>query len=190
MFRVFQERAQAEKYTPVKDDTLESIAGSHPACTPDKITWQELAMFNWATLEPREVNRALIEILGCPLDGVDATNPEKTKLDPAFAPGSGEKQLLIPKLWTKDGLTFEKTHTLKLKQRKPMPAVSITKLSKWFLPEDEKCDISYTLEGVAERADKLAWEVWASKYQTATLSTVSPADSEQLVFTYAANDIL
>jgi hypothetical protein len=189
MFRVFQPRDTAEKYTPNKNDTLRDIAANHPSCTPDTITWQELAMFNWGTVDPREVNRGLIEILGCPLDGVDWANPEETKIDPAFAPDSGDKQLLIPKVWKKDGMAYEKTHTLKLKQRKPMPAVRITKLSKWFIPEAEKCDISYNLEGVPERADNLVWEIWASNYQTATLRAINPADSEQLDFTYAAADV-
>jgi hypothetical protein len=167
MARVF-EANPAEKYTPKKGDTLDAIAGANKACLADKITWQELALHNWGTIEPREVNRALVEILGCPLDGVDSAHPEKTKLDPAFAPASGDTVLLIPKLLKKDGLALQKTYTIKLQRRKPMPAVRITKLSQWFAPEKEACDIAYALEGVPLRANKVGWEVLADHYQSAT----------------------
>ncbi|MBZ5624567.1 MAG: hypothetical protein LAQ69_38580 [Acidobacteriia bacterium] len=181
MARVF-EANPALKYTPNKGDSLESIAASNKECQADKITWQELALFNWGTIEPREVNRALVEILGCPLGGVDWSNPQKTTLDPAFAPTSGDKTLLIPKLWKKDGLALEKTHTIKVRRRKPMPAVRITKLSQWFVPEKETCDISYSLEGIPERADKVGWEVLADNYHSATAPKAG-ADFAESVFT-------
>jgi hypothetical protein len=192
MPRVFAEQNTTDsalkpaKYAPKAGDTLEKIASTHPDCRTDKITWQELAQYNWATLEPREVNRALIEILGSAPGKVDWASPEKTALDPAFAPSGGDKELLIPKLWKKDRLALAKTHIVKVRRPKPMPAVRITALSRWFIPETEACDISYSLEGVAERADKLSWEVWASRYQKAALS--GPANDDLLEFAFSACD--
>jgi hypothetical protein len=167
MSRVF-EANPADKYAPKKGDTLEAVATSHKDCKPDKITWQEIALYNWGTREAREVNRALIEILGCPLTGVNWTRPEKTLIDPAYAPAGGDKTLRIPKLVKKDGLAVDKTHTMTVRRRKPMPAVRITALSPWFLPEKETCDMSYSLEGIPERADEVAWEVLPDRYVTAS----------------------
>lgn len=181
--RVFDERTKAEKYKPTRGDTLANIAATHPKCTANGVTWQELALFNWATVEPDEVNRALIEIVGCALDGVNG-DPSATVMDPAFGPDGGDKEVLIPVVWTKPQLPLEKVHTLKVRQRKPMPAVRITELSPWFIPETEDCDLKYALEGIKERADKVGWSVWASKYQTAVMDAPSPSLSDLQKFTF------
>ncbi len=157
MGKVFKKRDKT--YPPKKDDTLASIVSNK---CKEGITWQDLALFNWGTDKPTEVNRALVEIIGC--SEIDSADPSKSKLDPAFGPEGGEKKIYIPELWKSEGLDVEKEHTIKVKKLAPAPAISITKLDKWFIPEIEKCEIKYALEGLKARADKVELEVYGSNY--------------------------
>ena len=61
------------------------------------------------------------------------------------------------------------------------PAVSITKLSQWFVPEDETCTIEYSLEGVLARAHKVDYEIHGAKYYERNKGgeLVSPSDKEK-----------
>lgn len=187
--RVFDKRETATKYKPILGDTLGGIAATHPKCTPHAITWQELARYNWGTAENAEVNRALVEIIGCSLDGVNPGDPSATVLDPAFGPDGEPKELLIPEIWNRPSLPLEKAHQLKVRVRKPMPAVAITELSPWFIPETESCDLKYALEGVEERADKVGWTVWASRYQSAVMDEATPELSDLQKFTFSDCDV-
>ena len=45
-------------------DTFENIVATKCEVVDPKITWQEVALYNWGTQEPEEVARALVEILG------------------------------------------------------------------------------------------------------------------------------
>ena len=65
-------------------------------------------------------------------------------------------------------------HTIIVKQRKPAPAIDFRTFSRWFIPEDEKCDIAYKLQGVQERTEKVHLDVWASKDTKATGSPIGP----------------
>jgi len=164
MAELFDSRDKAEKYTAAKDDTLKSIAEKHSG--KDKVypvlDWQSLALYNWGTKEPREVNRALAETLGCHEIN---DNPSQSKLDPARGPEGAEKVVLIPKVWKQDNLNLRKRHVIKVKPMpRPVPAISITKLTRWFIPKDESCEIQYGLEGVSARADKVDFEVHTKNY--------------------------
>lgn len=181
MARVFEAK-EAAVYVPKQGDTLEGLVNGAKEAQAVKMTWQEVALHNWGTIEPREVNRALIEILGCDPKGIDWSNPERTKLDPAFSPDASAAKVKIPRLWKKDGLAVDKTHTIKVRHRKPMPAVAIRKLSPWFLPQKEMCDLQYSLEGISQRADKVGREVLANNYRSATAPKAG-ADYAESTFT-------
>jgi hypothetical protein len=179
MYKLAVEQSDANKITPAEDDTLETIAASDK-CEPGT-TWQHLALYNWGTTDPHEVNRALIELVGC--KKVDALNAEKSLLDPKL----GTTQALhVPKSWPLPAaLAVEKTHTLKLRRRFPPPAAVLTKVDPWFIPETENCDIGWRIEGVKARADKLDLDVYASNYCKATPT----ADGDFFKFAYAAVDV-
>ena len=160
MGRLFLPRTAATEYAPIAGDTLEKIVKDKCEVAEPPITGDEVALFNWGTKEPREVLRALVELLGC--KKADEAAPYKSELDPALGPGGGK--VLLPKLWKKPALAFEKVHTLKVKQQLPATAVSITSLDKWFLPSEETCEAKYKLEGIKARALKVDVNVYASNY--------------------------
>jgi hypothetical protein len=141
------------------NDAVEAATSEAPG-----ITWEELALFNWATKDPREVNRALIESIGCKT--IDANNPANTTFDPKFGPGT-VLPIRLPKLWS-EALSDGKDHVIKIKKRLPAPAVAITKLTRWFVPKkpgkEGTCEIEYSLEGVRERAEKVDFEVHTDHY--------------------------
>ena len=167
---VFDKWENAEKFTAYADKTLVDIV--QEKCEPG-VTWQDLAFFNYGTKENDEVKRCLIEQAGVKELKDKA---EETVLDPAQAPTAqdGVKEIRIPKIWKKTGLELEKTHTITVKQRKPAPSVGFEKFSRWFIPDAEKCDLSYYLQGIKERAEKVHLDVWASNYCKATESPIGP----------------
>ncbi len=145
-----------------------------------KIKWQSFAKFNWGTDQPVEVNRWLAETVG--LCKIDETNPEHSE----FLKERGRKlSLRVPKIWDATDLAYEKQHKLVVKTHRAANAIRITKLSHWFLPQYEPCDLTYALEGLKKNADKVAMEVWASNYCKAT----PVADGELLHYTYAPLDL-
>jgi len=148
MGHVFE--ARGRPYEPKPGETLAQIAQKE--CEAG-VGWRELALFNWGTDKPQEVNRALIEIVGCSLIKED---PSQSVLDPKLGTRG---RLLIPKIFKCSGLSTDQTHTITIRKRLPVPAISITKLDKWFIPGQETCDIEYSLEGIKERADKVDFEV-------------------------------
>lgn len=156
MGRIFEKAAD---YTDFSNKTFGDALQAAKAHTPD-LTWQELAQFNWATKEGREVNRQLVERIGCKT--VDDADPAKTAFDTDRGPG-GAPTIALPKL-VKVALEGGKTHTVKLKQKRPAPAIGITKLTRWFLPEKEACTIQYGLEGIQQRAEFVDLEVHAQHY--------------------------
>jgi len=173
MGHVFEPRGRP--YSPKKGETLAQIANKE--CEPG-VSWRELALYNWATDKPKEVNRALIEIVGC---SEVKNDPSESVLDP----GRGaDGRLLIPKIFKRSGLGTDLTHTITVRKRLPAPAISITHLDKWFIPGQENCEIGYALEGVKLRADKVDFEVYASHYAAAT----PKPEGEFLTYTYAELD--
>src|SRR6185436_15856074 len=129
MGRVF--KPKTDEYTPVAGDTFESIVDTKCEAAEPKITWEEVALFNWGTKEPKEVARALVELLG--VRKWDDPDPNKWELDPTRGAG---KKVFLPKVLKKEGLAYDKVHKLKVKKQLPATAVLITKLDKWFLPKD------------------------------------------------------
>ncbi len=159
MGRVFVAQADAVEYTEFNGKTFADVVTAARQHVPD-MGWQELALYNWGTKEPREVNRALIELIGC--GAVDDTNPTATTFLPAAGPGGGPK-ILLPKLWQPTDLAVEKTHTVTVKRRTPAPAVAITSLARWFVP-GTPCQLEYRLEGPSARAHRADIEIHAHGY--------------------------
>ena len=179
MGRVFLSQADATNYAPQPGETLRKIVAQKCEVADPPITPDEVALFNWGTKEPLEVQRALMELVGC--RKLDA-DPYGCELDPA----RGTKgKLFLPKVWKKKGLAYEKQHKLVVKQHQPATAIRITNLSPWFLPQHENCDLDYGLEGRKEAANKVAMEIWASNYCKATAA----ADSGLFKYQYSALDI-
>jgi hypothetical protein len=176
MVRVFKPAAEATSYTPTADETFADIVKTKCDVAEPPITVEEVALFNWGTKEPKEVVRALVELVGCKKADDE---PGKCVLDPALGPPGGK--ILLPKLWKKEGMAFEQNHTLKVKKWLPATAVAITKLDKWFLPSDENCVVGYALEGLHIRAMKVDMEVYASNYTKATATI----DGEFVNYAYA-----
>src|ERR1051326_3466369 len=167
MGRVFLPRSEAEKLTDLDGKTLEKLLGLDERFIVMKITYDELVRYNWGTGEPAEVNRALIELIGVSAPSQD---PKDTVMDTKRGPADQAKFILVPKPLTKEGLDLRTTHVIKVKKCLPAPAVTIAALDKWFIPAKETCTLSYTLEGVRERADKLDFDVYASNYCKAAVA--------------------
>ena len=144
----------SDKYKPKDGDTLTSIAAAYPTLAD----WKELAIFNIGTDDAREVNRALVEQIGC---ADVAAKAEATVLKP-FAKA---KEILIPRPLTLEDLDLTATHVIEVRPL-PLPAVAIgiTTLDKWFIPGKEECELLLLSEGSKDAADTLDVEVYGSKY--------------------------
>ncbi len=177
MSKLFKKREKT--YSPQQGDTLSQIAGKE---CQDNITWEDLALLNWGTKDSAQVTRILIEIIGC--QEIDQDNPGNTVLDPAQGP-EGDKQIFLPELWESEELSVNQTHTVKAKKILPAPAIIITKLDRWFIPETETCDIDYRVEGAKERASIVDFEVHASNYCKAEAS----ADGKFIKYSYRKSDV-
>jgi hypothetical protein len=150
---VFGPRTPANKLVLTKGQTLASLIGSTKL--------DDVGLYNWGTKDKAEISRALVELVGC--ERLDEADPLKSVLDPALGTGGA---IHLPEPWKPDEkpLALEKTHTIKLKRRLPVPGVAITKLSAAFIPKTGSCAIECRLEGPAARADKTDVEVHATAY--------------------------
>lgn len=178
MGRVFQARAQAIKKKPAADQTFAELVTAHSSseAADPAITNDEVALFNWGTTDKAEVLRALREVVGVKTEDPD---PYACKLDPTLG---ADGEFLLPKVWKPAGLALTKTHKVTIKKQLPAPAVSFKNLSKWFIPGDEMCDVEFHTEGIAERADKMDFEVMASNYSKATATN----NGEFVTYVFAA----
>ncbi len=179
MGRVFLPQKDATVYAPRAGETLRQIVTAQCEKVVPPISCDEVAVFNWGTSASHEVLRALLEEIGCRKIDPD---PYSCELDST----RGLKgKLLLPKVWKKQGLPFEKLHKLFVKQRKPANAIRIDLLSKWFLPKYENCDLSYGLEGLRATANKVTLEIRASNY----CSVKSVKESGLLKYQYSACEV-
>jgi hypothetical protein len=122
--------------------------------------WKAIALYNWGTDVPVEVNRLLFEYIGWEKADDD---PGKTVLKPH---ANADREILLPTRWKEAStLVVDKTHTIKVKkQPEPPVAVTIDSLSRWFIPGKEKCSLTYSLEGLKKNAEKVQMEVYGSNY--------------------------
>ena len=161
----FKPRKEATTHAVTDGDTLQSLAAQAG------VSVDELCQFNFGTTRVPEVNRALVEIVGCRHPGEGSGAYCALSASDATR-GSGK--LLLPRPFARQGLATGQTHTLHVDRRRPMPAVSITALDKWFIPGaakqgGEECRVRYSLEGIKLRADKVTVEVHGSNYCAASL---------------------
>ncbi len=166
MGKVYGSRADAKTHQVHDGETLAEIAEKY--AKEWSTTWEDIALFNWGTVEKAEVNLVLQEITGrCE---VKPSSPEKTILYPH---PEAPLEFLIPKIGVEANIDLKpneadqshpQSQTIVLNPLKPANAVELKKLSPWFLPNAEACDITYCLFGAPEGADKLEMEVWASNY--------------------------
>lgn len=157
---IYESRASATKYKLKDGDTLASIVSGNPGTFA---TWQDLAMYNWGTTVPREVNRVLRETFGC--SKVDAADPSATVL--AKHPDLSDVEIFLAKEYKQTGLSPGKTYVAQIKVVEPPAAIAIDSLDRWFIPQKETCDLQYTLEGLKTVAKKVRFEVYGSNYSAA-----------------------
>ena len=72
MSPVFETKSDLTKLTPATGQKLGDLLGA--------ATLDEFGLFNWGTKEKPEINRALVELVGC--RKVDPADPSKSELDP------------------------------------------------------------------------------------------------------------
>ena len=92
-----------------KVKTGESIASLAKA---NSLTWQQLAIFNWGTSVPEEINRFLREQVGCTKRTKDGHN---YLFDSSDDPGI----IYIPLPWNQSGLATNKTHVIRVSRQAP-----------------------------------------------------------------------
>src|SRR5690242_15422129 len=160
MGKIFQ---KASDYDVRPGDRLADIAARNG------VTWEDIAQFNWATTNPREVLRALCEQIGTAEARAIQLNsdPSTLPLDTKFGP-KNVQPIRIPKVWDPGPLDIRKKYELKIRQHTPASSVGIRTIDKWFMPEDESCDVNYVLDGEAAIADLVDFEVYASNYAKLT----------------------
>ena len=78
-------------FQPAKNKTLRALLTEADFAG---LTYDELVLYNWGTKERSEVNRALVELVGC---SQVADDPQDSKLDPALGT---KKTILIPRPYT------------------------------------------------------------------------------------------
>jgi hypothetical protein len=97
--------ARVERHKVKTGETLDGLA------KPAKMTWQELAKFNWGTAVPDEINKRLRDEVGCTKKTKDGHN---YVFDDTDKPGI----VLIPAKWERDGLATGARHVFRGKALK------------------------------------------------------------------------
>ncbi len=93
--------AEIEAHRVQTGETLESLARAAG------LTWQELALFNWSTSNPDEINRHLRADVGCTQTTRDGRN---YIFDSNDEPGI----VYVPRPWMQSGLATDRVHTLRV----------------------------------------------------------------------------
>lgn len=116
-----------------------------------------VAQYNWGTKVPAEINRALIELVGC--ESL-ADDPLDSVLDPGRGTGG---PICKPEQWTAE-LPTGKNYRAKVKKRLPATTAAITELPFLFNPLTDTCTARYTLGGDVSRGDQKDFEIHATGY--------------------------
>ena len=109
----FEPKNKAEIYSPKDGDTLESIAEVCRSQGND-ISALDIAEYNWQVSDKEEINRFLRDELGA----------RRRYENNSFVLQSDDEprsKLLIPKRFKKEGLSFNKTHSIKVSLKTPVP---------------------------------------------------------------------
>lgn len=94
--------AEIEEHKVKTGETIDSLAQQN------NLTWQQLAMFNWDTNVPKEINEHLRDKVGCTHKTADGNN---YMFNDADDPGI----IFIPKKWEQKGLATEMVHTVRVR---------------------------------------------------------------------------
>src|SRR5581483_8096598 len=148
-----------ERHKVRQGETLDSIARSAG------ITWQDLAVFNFGTADPDEINQHLRDDVGCTKRSGNGANYIFTDLD---NPGI----VLVPHPWRKPGLTTDQIHHVKVR---PLMIV----VDYEFLHDGDKTNLSFTIRG---RQPK---EVFVRLYECSTQA--SESQRREWIRAHAAN---
>ncbi len=103
----FRYLALVEQHKVKKGDSLDSIA------TANGLTWKQLALFNWGTDDPQEINEFLRRRVGC-------TKKTRDGLNYIFGDADDPGILDIPKPWNQSGFATSKTHVIRVRQVMPV----------------------------------------------------------------------
>ncbi|RMF75392.1 MAG: LysM domain-containing protein [Planctomycetota bacterium] len=93
---------EIEEHKVRTGETLDSLAQQN------NLTWQQLAMFNWDTNVPKEINEHLRDKVGCTKKTADGHN---YMFNDADDPGV----VFVPTKWEKKGLATEQVHTIRVR---------------------------------------------------------------------------
>lgn len=104
----FEKRDKAKKYTPKDDDTLKKIAERETG-RGNKMTWQELARYNWGKIRDDQANEFLRDELGC-----YRRDDQKNFLISSDVDAKGE--LLVPVRFKKKSLSVDAEYTIRVKR--------------------------------------------------------------------------
>lgn len=94
--------AQIDEHKVRGGESIKSLAEQNG------LTWQQLAIFNWETDVPDEINVKLADQVGCTQKAPDGVN---YRFDDSDEPGL----VLIPKPWSVQGLATDQTHTIRVR---------------------------------------------------------------------------
>lgn len=101
--------AMIEEHKVKTGETPESLASTV------EMTWEEFAEFNWGTSDPEEINKHLFYDVGCTKKSTDGKG---YVFDDSDDPGI----IYVPSQWKKEGLTTNKTHTIRVNTVRPLDA--------------------------------------------------------------------
>jgi hypothetical protein len=158
-----ENRKSAVCHKVTDGDSLKKLAQSND------LTWQELALFNWGTEVPEEINAFLYFVVGCrkPLGEApfsDTGNYVFSSQDGSL--GTGE--ILIPKKFKSAGLALDTTHVLRVKTPQPKPLVTeLTwvggkkEIHPLYYPEnnDQKIALTVKVLNIPEDSDGSAFDI-------------------------------
>jgi hypothetical protein len=94
--------AEIEEHKVKTGESIKSLA------IANGMIWQELAMFNWGTAVPDEINKHMREDVGC----TQMVDRSTYRFDDTDNPGI----VLIPKKWSQSGLATDQVHTIRVRE--------------------------------------------------------------------------
>jgi hypothetical protein len=116
--------AKVEKHKVKSGESLASLAKGAG------ISWKDLALFNWGTDVPTEINLRLRDYVGC-------TKKTKDGHNYIFSDSDHPGILLIPSQWSLRGLAANKTHTIRVLLMRPCILLLLDNAQGLRIPEAE-----------------------------------------------------
>ena len=120
--------ANIKEYKVKNGDTRNKLASDAG------ISWQDLAVFNWATEDPDQVNRFLYSLVGCRKRLIPPTKSKtKKKSKYVFTSDDDPGIIFIPQQWSLDGLITEAAYELRLRRRYYFSPVAVQAVDEFGL---------------------------------------------------------